>query len=59
MTKLLKKCSKLRTEEEEDEIVDMMGSGSNKEVEKLSLLMVGRLLIVRQFNVEAFRRTMF
>ena len=48
--------SRLNIDEEEDEVIDLNTLNPNPE-NVVSLLLVGRLLTERNFNVEAFKRT--
>ncbi|KAL2942939.1 hypothetical protein RDABS01_031287 [Bienertia sinuspersici] len=51
-------CSKLTLNEEEYELVELGGIDDSRAQQQISLLLVGRLLTMRHFNVEAFKRTM-
>ncbi|KAL2935539.1 hypothetical protein RDABS01_018657 [Bienertia sinuspersici] len=56
---LITKCSSLNlNDNEENNIVDVGETVSEKEEEKTSLMLIGRLLSDRPVNVEAFKRTM-
>ena len=48
--------SKLRIDDEEDKVLDLVSINPNPE-NKISLLLLGRLLTERSFNVEAFKKT--
>ncbi|KAL2893311.1 hypothetical protein RDABS01_009220 [Bienertia sinuspersici] len=58
---LVEKCSSLRLEEEEKSLIDLgeLEEENPKETkDQISLMLVGRLLTNRPYNVEAFKRTM-
>lgn len=55
---LVEKYSSLNMDEEEGGIIDVSDIVDTKSDEKLTILLVGRLLTLRPYNVDAFKRTM-
>lgn len=55
---LIKKCQNLRINDAETEIVDVGDFNVAENPEQVSLLLVGRVITEKNFNVEAFKRTM-
>lgn len=55
---ITKICSQLRIDDEEETVLDLEELNPSGESEKVSLLLLGRLLTERSYNVEAFKRTM-
>lgn len=55
---IVSQCANLRIDDEDDEIVDLGAVHSNDAKEKFDLLLIGKLLTERSFNVETFKRTM-
>lgn len=55
---LVNQCQNLRINEAESKIIDIGVVGGEEDVEHVSLLLLGKLVTVRRFNVEAFKRTM-
>ncbi|XP_056688554.1 uncharacterized protein [Spinacia oleracea] len=51
-------CSKLSIEDVGGDIIDLGAITADEEDEKLTLMLVGRLLTERSYNVEDFKRTM-
>lgn len=50
-------CSKLTIDDEEEVVLDIEATHPNLEENKPSLLLLGRLLTDRSYNVDAFKRT--
>ena len=50
-------CSRLRIDDEEDVVLDLESLNPNPEQTKLSLLLLGRVLTDRNYNLDAFKRT--
>lgn len=48
--------SRLRIDEEEDQILDLETINPNSE-NQVSLLLIGKLLTERSYNVDAFKKT--
>ena len=55
---LVNQCQNLRINEAESKIINIGVVGGEEDVEHVSLLLLGKLVTVRRFNVEAFKRTM-
>lgn len=55
---LATRCHSLSLDDEESTVVDLGGSNSGDNSAKVSLILVGKLLSGRPFNVDAFKRTM-
>ncbi|KAL2935345.1 hypothetical protein RDABS01_018463, partial [Bienertia sinuspersici] len=55
---IVEKYARLNIEEEENELIDVGEFTSAAADEKISLMLVGKLLTDRTINVEAFKRTM-
>ena len=55
---ITKFCSQLRINDEEESVLDLEVLNPSHDSEKVSLLLLGRLLTKRSYNVEAFKRTM-
>ncbi|XP_021742859.1 uncharacterized protein LOC110708939 [Chenopodium quinoa] len=55
---LIDKCSSLKLEDDEENVIDLGNMESGKAEGNLELLVVGRLCMARPYNVEAFKRTM-
>ena len=55
---ITKFCSQLRIDDEEETVLDLEVLNPSHDSEKVSLLLLGRLLTERSYNVEAFKRTM-
>lgn len=55
---LILRCSNLRLEEGEGDIVDLGDVVPDNQNDNLELLLIGKLLTDRPFNVDAFKRTM-
>lgn len=51
-------CSKLQISDVENEIVDLGDTIASEIDEQVSLMLVGRLVIARPINLDAFKRTM-
>lgn len=54
---ITKICSKLRIDDEEDIVLDLEILNPNRDEEKIYLLLRGRILTERSYNIEAFKRT--
>lgn len=55
---LIEQCSKLQIEDQEREVVDFGEIESSESNDRVSLMLVGKLLTDRPFYVEGFKRTM-
>ncbi|XP_056686880.1 uncharacterized protein [Spinacia oleracea] len=55
---LISRCSKLSLEEGEGDVVDLGDVVVEDQSDNLELLLIGKLLTERPFNVDAFKRTM-
>ncbi|KAL2921371.1 hypothetical protein RDABS01_012862 [Bienertia sinuspersici] len=52
------KCAKLNIEDGETELIDMKEITESQSNEKISLMLIGKLLTERSINIEAFKSTM-
>ncbi|XP_021866524.1 uncharacterized protein [Spinacia oleracea] len=55
---IVEKYSNLQLEDEENDLVDLSAVDSTESDERVSLMLVGKLLTDRAYNVEGFKRTM-
>ncbi|XP_010690516.1 uncharacterized protein LOC104904037 [Beta vulgaris subsp. vulgaris] len=55
---LADRCRNLKLDEDDLTIVDLSGTEQQETQDRVSLMLVGRLLTERPFHIEAFRRTM-
>lgn len=55
---LIEHCSKLRIEVTENNIIDIGDVDDSGAKERVSLILVGRLVTDRNYTIEAFKRTM-
>lgn len=55
---LTEQWANLNIEEDENDVVDLGGVDSSEHDDRVSLMLVGKLLTDRGFNVEVFKRTM-
>ena len=55
---LIKRCERLKINDAEIDVFDTTDLGGEGENGQVSLLLVGRIVTEKNFNVEAFKRTM-
>lgn len=55
---IISKCSDLTIDDEEGTVIDLGGTKAPEDGNNIDLMLIGRLLTEKSYNVEAFKRTM-